>query len=91
MAKPGYRVKIAIKSEDTDYTDAAIDVIQAALTAFDANISFTDETIGGKKVSFYYDLDYVDFQSPYGNTVMALTIAFNHTYVLVPTIQAIEI
>ena len=89
--KKGYRVKIAIKDNDTTVTDAAIDVMQAAIVAFDANIVFTNELVAGKKVAFSFDLDYVEQQDVYGQVVMKIAMAFGRVYVLVPTVESIDI
>lgn len=89
--KPGYRVRVEVKDKDTAAADAAITIMEAALTAYDANVSFTNETLGGDKVAFSFDLDYVDFQSAYGQTLMGLLFAFARAYVLVPSVLPIDI
>jgi len=92
MAKPGYKVKIGLEGGLTNAEkDAAIDIIQAVLTAYDTNISFTDETIGADKIAFDWDMDYVDFQSEYGQMTMGLAFAFSRQYVLVPSVTPITI
>ena len=91
MAKPGTKITFRPDTNVTADADALIDKMQAAATAFDAAVSFTDETLGGDKVASSVDLDYVDFQSEYGRTLMAILVAFRNAYDITFTTEAIEI
>jgi hypothetical protein len=92
MATPGFEVKINIGGNlNNTEKNAAVALIEGVLLAYDANIVFTEETIAGMDVGFSWEVNYIDFQSVYGQTTMMIAMAFNRSFVLIPKVTAIEI
>lgn len=91
MSKPGFEVKIEMIDGSIDEKDAMLTKVEAAVNAFDSGWTPTNILIDGKIVGFTYEIDYVDWQSTYGHTVLSIIMAFNTVARLASTVAAIEI